>query len=187
MTTNPNPTPNLSASQPITQGPGLPTPYFQGIWRAWTSYIQTAIVALVPLPANPTASAGPTAVDGTAKTFMRSDAAPAVQLGSATQKGLVQADGVTITAAGGVLTSVAGGSMGANPTALVGPVAIDGTALTFMRSDAAPGLASIVAMVESAGTSTDYGHVTDAQNGSQDEGLITDLSTLYSSDEGLVI
>jgi hypothetical protein len=55
--------------------------------------------------ANPTATAGPTAVNGSATTFMRSDAAPAVQLGSSSQKGIVQVDGTTITAAAGVISS----------------------------------------------------------------------------------
>jgi hypothetical protein len=58
-----------------------------------------------PVGANPTATAGPTAVNGSATTFMRSDAAPAVQLGSSSQKGIVQVDGTTITAASGVISS----------------------------------------------------------------------------------
>lgn len=64
------------------------------------------------LVANPTATAGPTAVNGAATTFMRSDAAPAVQLGSASQKGIVQVDGTTITASGGVISAVGGGGGG---------------------------------------------------------------------------
>ena len=54
--------------------------------------------------ANPTATAGPTAVNGVATTFMRSDAAPAVQQGSASQKGIVQVDGTTIVANAGVIS-----------------------------------------------------------------------------------
>lgn len=53
-------------------------------------------------PANPTATAGPTAVNGVASTYMRSDAAPAVQLATNAQKGIVQVDGATIVAASGV-------------------------------------------------------------------------------------
>jgi hypothetical protein len=58
--------------------------------------------------ANPTATAGPNAVNGVASTFMRSDAAPAVQLGSNSQPGIVQVDGTTITASGGVISSSGG-------------------------------------------------------------------------------
>jgi hypothetical protein len=55
--------------------------------------------------ANPTATAGPTAVNGVATTFLRSDGAPAVQLGTAAQKGIVQVDGTTITASSGVISA----------------------------------------------------------------------------------
>lgn len=44
--------------------------------------------ATVPTGANPTATAGPTAVNGSAATFMRSDAAPAVQAVSIAHAGL---------------------------------------------------------------------------------------------------
>jgi hypothetical protein len=46
--------------------------------------------------ANPTATAGPTAINGSAVTAMRSDAAPAVQKGTNSQFGLVEGDGTTI-------------------------------------------------------------------------------------------
>jgi hypothetical protein len=46
--------------------------------------------------ANPTATAGPSAVNGSAVTAMRSDAAPAVQKGTNSQFGLVEGDGTTI-------------------------------------------------------------------------------------------
>lgn len=59
--------------------------------------------------ANPTATAGPTANNGVATTAMRSDASPAIQLGSASQKGIVQVDGTTITATGGVISATTGG------------------------------------------------------------------------------
>lgn len=85
--------------------------------------------------ANPTATAGPTAINGSAPTFLRSDGAPAVQIGSSTQKGLLQVDGTTITASAGVISTV---THGANPTATAGPVAVNGSATTFMRSDGAP-------------------------------------------------
>ena len=57
-------------------------------------------------PADPTATAGPTAVDGSAGTFMRSDAAPAVQVATTGRPGLVQPDGSTITIDGQVISSV---------------------------------------------------------------------------------
>lgn len=59
--------------------------------------------------ANPTATGGDVAVNGTAKTFMRSDAVPAIQKTSASQFGLVKVDGTTITATGGVAS--VGGSL----------------------------------------------------------------------------
>ena len=91
-----------------------------------------------PVGANPTATAGPVAVNGSATTFMRSDAAPAVQKASSLQFGIVEVDGTTITASGGVISSTGGGSSGANPTATAGPAAVNGSATTFLRSDGAP-------------------------------------------------
>lgn len=58
--------------------------------------------------ANPTATAGPTAVNGSATTYLRSDGAPAVQLATSSQKGIVQVDGTTITATAGVISAVGG-------------------------------------------------------------------------------
>lgn len=55
--------------------------------------------------ANPTATAGPTAVNGVATTFMRSDGAPPVQLGTTGQKGIVQPDGTTILVSAGVISA----------------------------------------------------------------------------------
>lgn len=46
--------------------------------------------------ANPTAVAGPNAVNGSAATFMRSDAAPAVQKGSASQFGILECSATDI-------------------------------------------------------------------------------------------
>jgi hypothetical protein len=66
--------------------------------------------------ANPTATASDTAVNGVATTFMRSDAAPAVQKASASQFGLVKVDGTTITASGGVISSSGGGGGGSGST-----------------------------------------------------------------------
>lgn len=55
--------------------------------------------------ANPTATASDTAVNGSATTFMRSDAAPAIQKATASQFGLVKVDGTTITESGGVISA----------------------------------------------------------------------------------
>ncbi len=62
--------------------------------------------------ANPSATAGPTAINGSATTAMRSDAAPAIQLGSASQAGLVQVDGTSIVAGVGGVISAPGSSGG---------------------------------------------------------------------------
>ena len=53
--------------------------------------------------ANPTATAGPSAVNGSAGTFMRSDAAPAVQVATSGQQGIIQGDGATVTITAGTL------------------------------------------------------------------------------------
>jgi hypothetical protein len=92
----------------------------------------------VPIGANPSATAGPAAINGVATTFMRSDGAPAIQLGTAAQKGIVQVDGTTITVAAGIISAVQ--PAGANPSATAGPAAVTGVATTFMRSDGAPAI-----------------------------------------------
>jgi hypothetical protein len=91
-----------------------------------------------PTGANPSATAGPAAVNGSAATFMRSDAAPAVQKASSSQFGIVEVDNTTITASGGVITAVQ--PAGANPSVTAGPAAVNGSATTFMRSDGAPAI-----------------------------------------------
>lgn len=54
---------------------------------------------------------------------------------------LTQGTGISITNAGGSITIAAtGGASGANPTAQVGLVAVNGTATTYLRSDGAPAL-----------------------------------------------
>lgn len=58
--------------------------------------------------ANPTATASDTAVNGVATTCMASDSAPAVQKAGSAQFGVVEVDGTTITAAGGVISAVTG-------------------------------------------------------------------------------
>lgn len=77
--------------------------------------LQTNVAA-----ANPTATVATTAVNGTASTFMRSDAAPAIPAA------FIQANQTNVAAA--------------NPTATVATTAVNGTAATFMRSDASPAI-----------------------------------------------
>lgn len=70
--------------------------------------------------ANPTATASDVVVNGVAATFMRSDAAPAVQKATAAQFGIIKPDNVSITlTAGGLLQSVATGNWNL-PVTLVG-------------------------------------------------------------------
>lgn len=91
--------------------------------------------------ANPTATAGPAGINGSAVTAMRSDAAPAVQVGSNTQKGLLQYDGTGICGTSGVISLCSPYPtvpVAANPTATAGSAAVNGSAATFMRSDGAP-------------------------------------------------
>jgi len=80
--------------------------------------------------ANPTATASDTAVNGTATTFMRSDAAPAIQKASSSQFGLVKVDGTTITATGGVISS----SGGSGAVALIKEVVTSGSQSTITFS-----------------------------------------------------
>ena len=70
-----------------------------------TAFVTKSIAASAVNPANPSATAGPNAINGSATTYMRSDAAPAVQLGTASQKGIVECDGTTITCASGVISA----------------------------------------------------------------------------------
>ena len=83
--------------------------------------------------ANPTATAGPAAVNGTATTFIRSDGAPAVQLGTSSQKGIVQVDNTTITAAAGVVSVAASLALTGTPTA---PTASAGDNTAQIATDA---------------------------------------------------
>lgn len=122
-----------------------------------TAGVISAVQQTLPVGANPTATAGTTAVNGVATTFMRSDAAPALPQGSSSVKGVVQVDGTTITASGGVISAVGGGGpSGANPTATAGDIAVNGVATTFMRSDGAPaiqkGSSSVFGLVKVDGT-----------------------------------
>ena len=83
-------------------------PMFQGSNPSVTTTPNALKTYIAPTGANPSGTAGPAAVNGSAATFLRSDGAPAVQKGSASQFGIVEVDGTTITASGGVISSVGG-------------------------------------------------------------------------------
>ncbi len=125
---------------------------------------------------NPTATASDTVVNGSATTFMRSDAAPPVQKASSAQFGLVKVDGTSITAASGVIS----GAAAANPTATAGPAVVNGSATTFMRSDGAPAIqkasSSQFGIVEVDGTSiTASGGVISAAAGAAGRGIFAPI------------
>lgn len=85
--------------------------------------------------ANPSGTAGPAAVNGVATTFMRSDGAPAVQLATSAQKGIIQVDGQTLCVASGVGSTCAPTRTAASPTVLTtdmgGSVFISSGGITF--------------------------------------------------------
>jgi fibronectin-binding autotransporter adhesin len=65
-----------------------------------------ALTSQLPTGANPTATMSTTAVNGSAATFMRSDGAPPLPVGSSSTFGAVKVDGTTITATAGVISGV---------------------------------------------------------------------------------
>jgi hypothetical protein len=68
---------------------------------------------------NPTATIGTSAVNGSASTPMRSDAAPAIPQCSASTFGACKVDGTTVTAVGGVLSAAGGSSCPTGMTCVV--------------------------------------------------------------------
>lgn len=95
----------LAAAMNSSTGPiGALTPTngncVTGNGTAWTS----ASCPSGTTGGNPTATAGPTAINGVSTSFMRADGAPAIQQGSSSIKGIVQVDGTTITASSGVIS-----------------------------------------------------------------------------------
>jgi len=93
----------------------------QGIWSGSNNCTSVA----VPSAASPTATAGAAAVNGTATTFMRSDASPAVAIATTTTKGIVSTDGATITNTSGAISCTTA------TTAQLGCVKPDGSTITI--------------------------------------------------------
>lgn len=108
--------------------------------------LEFVVPPVIPVGANPSAIAKDTAVNGVATTWMRSDAAPAIQKASASQFGLVKVDGTTVTSVGGVI-SAAGGS---GPSPVNPPVFSD---FTFVLNSNASGAGGSVAQAETVGCS----------------------------------
>lgn len=121
--------------------------------------VTATVISAIPAGANPTASVGLAAVNGSASTFMRSDAAPALSVAITPTWSGLHTFGAGLTISAGVFTlnahtlalsanATVGGTntgdqtlpVGANPTASVGLAAVNGSASTWMRSDAAPAL-----------------------------------------------
>ncbi len=158
--------PALSANQVLgaltaTTPSGLSVPSCSGaanalIWTSGTGFGCNSITGATF--ANPTATAGPTANNGTATTAMRSDASPAIQKASNSLFGLVEVDGTTITASAGVISAVGAAATSITPgtTTIIGatsPCLIANSTGTAMACDAVgTGILSALAVnVGSAG------------------------------------
>lgn len=131
----------------LTQLPAIATGTFLGNTSGGPA--SPSALAITTLAANPTATAGATAVNGTAATFMRSDAAPAVASATNAAKGIVQCDGTTIGCTAGVAT-VPTGSNSAK-----GIVQCDGSSATCAAGTVSvpTGTAAAKGIVQCDGTS----------------------------------
>lgn len=115
--------------------------------QAWDyvpkKYVDSVATASGATGANPTASIGFTAVNGSAGTFIRSNGAPKAD--STVIRSVANSyslAGMQTKLNNYALTSSL--PVGANPTATAGTSAVNGSAATFMRSDAAPKVDSAV-------------------------------------------
>lgn len=99
--------------------------------------------------ANPTAVAGPTAINGSSLNFMRADAAPAIQLATNAVKGVMEGDTTTISCTAGVCSAIgaAASSIGVGTTTIAtgaaGGLLFEKSSGTFLGNSA---LASTPAM-----------------------------------------
>lgn len=108
---------NKSSVTEFTELSDVPHSYVaDSILRANSGATGLELVTPLALTDNPTATGSDSVVDGTASTFMRSDASPAIQKASSSQFGLVKVDGSTITSTGGVISSTGGGGGGPSGT-----------------------------------------------------------------------
>lgn len=136
---------------------GTPTGGDQGLGTLNVSsglFVNGVSLSSPAVGANPTASLGLTAVNGSATTFLRSDGAPALsQAIVPTWTGIhtfsarpVFSAGITVT--GTVVASgvISGSNFNgfANPSATIGLTAVNGSAITATRSDGAPALSQAI-------------------------------------------